>query len=168
MEYLERYYTRLEAYRRRGSRRGKQSPERADVSPVLRHYRLAFTAKEKLDKSKPSRPTRLRRGCEREHGYRCLPQLGVLSLREIAGPAERSPWTRCTAPSAHLSRYQQIYDAMILDYERAGKCSPSPWTGPTKRRLRSAERRTGYRRRSGCCVSWGVPWRPRHWRSIVP
>jgi beta-barrel assembly-enhancing protease len=119
VEYLERHYEDLKPIETRLAP-WKAITGRADVSQVLRHYRLAFSAKEKLDKSKPQEAYPVAKeaatGNTATHAY---PNWVLYRSAKLMGRQKEALDALRRAVSSS-EPVPEIYDAMIFDYERAG------------------------------------------------
>jgi beta-barrel assembly-enhancing protease len=119
VEYLERHYEDLKPIETRLAP-WKAINGRADVSQVLRHYRLAFSAKEKLDKSKPQEAYPVAKeaatGNTATHAY---PNWVLYRSAKLMGRQKEALDALRRAVSSS-EPVPEIYDAMIFDYERAG------------------------------------------------
>jgi Zn-dependent protease with chaperone function len=119
VEYLQRHYEDLKPIETHVAP-WKAITGRADVSQVLRHYRLAFSAKQKLDKNNPQEAYPAAKesatGNTATHAY---PNWVLYrSAKFLNRPKEALDALQRAVKSPEP--VPEIYDAMILDYERAG------------------------------------------------
>jgi Zn-dependent protease with chaperone function len=128
VEYLERHYQDLKPIETRVAP-WKTVTGRADVSQVLRHYRLAFTAKEKLDKSNPKEAyPPAKEAASGNTATDAYPNWVFYRSAKLLGRQKEALDALHRAVSSP-EPVPQIYDAMIVDYERSGNFAVAlDWT----------------------------------------
>ena len=141
-EYLDRHYADLKPTALQIAP-WKKITGRADVSQVLRHYRLAFTAKEKLDKSKPQEAyPPAKEAATGNTATDAYPNWVLYRSAKLLGRQKESLDALRRAVSSP-EPVPEIYEAMILDYERTGNIGTAlDWTNKASATFGGAPRWT--------------------------
>jgi Zn-dependent protease with chaperone function len=128
VEYLERHYADLKPVKLQIVP-WKTVTGRKDVAQVLRHYRLAFSAKESLDKGKIQEAYPVAK--ESASGNTATDAYPNWVLHRSAKLLGRQKESLDVLQRAVSSREQvpEIYDTLILEYERSGSFTTAlQWT----------------------------------------